>query len=212
MFGVLAVLSMTIGNLIALSQTNIKRLMGYSSITQVGYILIGLAAAGDVGTSAILYYLLAFAFTNLAAFVVIIVMARYAPDDEISGYAGLARRSPGLALGLTAALLSLSGIPPFAGFFGKLYLFLAAIERSRDNVVLQYIVIWAVIMSAVSLYYYGRIIHTMWMREPAGAAPIRPAFGQGLALATSVVGVVVVGIAAGPFLGAAQVAALSVFR
>ena len=121
LFGVLAFVTMTAGNLIAIVQTNIKRLMAYSSITHVGYMLIGLAAANADGSSAVMFYLLAYAFTNLGAFIVITIMANYAPDDEISGYVGLAQRSPALALGLTVALLSLAGIPPFVGFFAKLY-------------------------------------------------------------------------------------------
>ncbi len=212
LFGVLAFITMTVGNLIALVQTNIKRLMAYSSITHVGYMLIGVAAASTSSFSGVMYYLLAYAFTNLAAFIVIVVMARYAPDDEISGYAGLARRSPALALGLSAALLSLAGIPPFVGFFSKLYLFLAAIER--ENLGLQVLVIWAVIMSAISLYYYGRIIHVMWMREPAEepVVPVTSGFSQSLALATSVVGVLAIGLIAAPFLAAAQSAAGSLVR
>ncbi len=116
-------------------------------------------------------------------------MANYVPDDEISGYVGLAHRSPGLALALTAALLSLAGIPPFVGFFAKLYLFLAAI-RADSRSGLQLLVIWALIMSAVSLYYYGRVIHTMWMRDAVEPGNGRPAsFSQGLALAASLAGV-----------------------
>src|SRR5438445_1385688 len=185
LFGVLAFVTMTVGNLVAIVQTNIKRLMAYSSITHVGYMLIGLAVAMADGSSAVMFYLLAYAFTNLGAFIVITIMASYAPDDEISGYAGLAQRSPGLALGLTVALLSLAGIPPFVGFFAKLYLFLAAIRA--NSVGLQLLVIWALVMSALSLYYYGRVIHTMWIREsPDAGVPVRAAsFSQGLALAAS---------------------------
>jgi NADH-quinone oxidoreductase subunit N len=202
LFGVLAFITMTVGNLVAIVQTNIKRLMAYSSITHVGYMLIGLAVADAAGTSAVMFYLLAYAFTNLGAFIVITIMANYATDDEISGYAGLAQRSPVLAVGLTAALLSLAGIPPFVGFFAKLYLFLAAIQAA--SVGLQLLVIWAVIMSAVSLYYYGRVIHAMWMREALEPAPVKAAsFSQGLALAASLVGVVAFGIFAAPFLNAA---------
>jgi NADH-quinone oxidoreductase subunit N len=170
--------------------------------------LIGLAIGNATGSSAVLYYVLAYAFTNLAAFIVITVMARYVPDDDIAGYRGLARRSPVLALGLTAALLSLAGIPPVVGFFSKLYLFLAAIQAERLS--LQLLVIWALIMSAVSLYYYGRVIHAIWMREPETAVeevPVRAAFSQNLALAASVVGVVVFGVIATPFLSAAETAA-----
>lgn len=209
LFGVLAFITMTVGNLVAIVQTNIKRLMAYSSITHVGYMLIGLAAANGDGSSAVMFYLVAYAFTNLAAFIIITIMANYAPDDEISGYVGLAQRSPALALGLTAALLSLAGIPPFVGFFAKLYLFLAAIRA--NNVGLQLLVVWALIMSAVSLYYYGRVIHAMWMRDATQVGPVRAAsFSQGLALAASLVGVLAFGIFAQPFLNAA-VSAASVF-
>jgi NADH-quinone oxidoreductase subunit N len=206
LFAVLAFVTMTVGNLVAIVQTNIKRLMAYSSITHVGYMLIGLAAANADGSSAVMFYLLAYAFTNLGAFIVITIMASYAPDDEIVGYAGLAQRSPILAIGLTVALLSLAGIPPFIGFFAKLYLFLAAIRANQLG--LQLLVIWALIMSAVSLYYYGRVIHAMWMREAADTVPVRTAsFSQGLALAASLAGVVVFGVFAQPFINAAVAAA-----
>jgi NADH-quinone oxidoreductase subunit N len=205
LFGVLAFITMTVGNLVAIVQTNIKRLMAYSSITHVGYMLIGLAAANADGSSAVMFYLLAYAFTNLGAFIVITIMASYAPDDEIPGYAGLASRSPVLAMGLTVALLSLAGIPPFVGFFAKLYLFLAAIRA--DSLGLQLLVIWAVIMSAVSLYYYGRVIHAMWMRDAPEPIEVRPAsFSQGLALGASLVGMLAFGILATPFLNAATAA------
>jgi NADH-quinone oxidoreductase subunit N len=209
LFGVLAFVTMTVGNLVAIVQTNIKRLMAYSSITHVGYMLIGLAAANADGSSAVMFYLLAYAFTNLGAFIVITIMASYAPDDEIGGYVGLAQRSPVLAMGLSVALLSLAGIPPFVGFFAKLYLFLAAIRA--NSVGLQLLVMWALIMSAVSLYYYGRVIHAMWMRDAVEPLPVRTAsFSQGLALAASLVGVVAFGIFAPPFLNAA-VSASSIF-
>lgn len=212
LFGVLAFVTMTVGNLVALVQTNIKRLMAYSSITHVGYMLIGLATASTTGSSAVLFYLLAYAVTNLGAFIVITIMANYAPDDEIDGYAGLARRSPILAIGLSAALLSLAGIPPFVGFFAKLYLFLAAIQS--NSVGLQLLVIWALIMSAVSLYYYGRVIQVMWMRPSREevAIPVGFSFSQGLALAASVVGVLAFGVLGGPLLQAAVSAAVGFGR
>jgi NADH-quinone oxidoreductase subunit N len=210
LFGVLALITMTVGNLIAIVQTNIKRLMAYSSITHVGYMLIGLAAASASSveaSSAVMFYLVAYTFTNLGAFIVITIMANYAPDDEIPGYGGLAQRSPILAAGLSVALLSLAGIPPFVGFFAKLYLFLAAIRA--DSLGLQLLVLWAVLMSAVSLYYYGRVIHAMWMREPTEPVAVRPAsFSQGLALGASLVGVLAFGILAAPFLNAATAASL----
>jgi NADH-quinone oxidoreductase subunit N len=104
----------------------------------------------------------------------------------------------------------LAGIPPFVGFFSKLYLFLVAIQEAQ--LALQLLVVWALIMSAVSLYYYGRVIHTMWMRDTVQTAPVRPAFSQGLALAASVAAVVAFGILATPFVNAAAAAAASVAR
>jgi len=208
LFGVLAFITITVGNLIAIVQTNIKRLMAYSSITHVGYMLIGMAAASVEGTSAVMFYLVAYTFTNLGAFIVITIMANYAPDDEIPGYGGLAARSPILAGGLAVALLSLAGIPPFVGFFAKLYLFLAAIRA--DSLGLQLLVLWAVLMSAVSLYYYGRVIHAMYMREPTVPMAVKPAsFSQGLALGASLVGVLAFGILAAPLLNAATAASLN---
>jgi NADH-quinone oxidoreductase subunit N len=215
-FGVLALITMTLGNLIAIVQTNIKRLMAYSSITHVGYMLIGLATIAVPGganvsaSTGVMYYLLSYTVTNLAAFIVITVMTPVAPDDEIEGYAGLGTRSPALGIALTAALLSLAGIPPFAGFFAKLFLFAAAIQA--QSLGLQLLVVWAVIMSAVSLYYYGRIIHSIWMRDAADTVVMRPGFGQGVALAASVTGMILFGVVGAPFLSLAQTAATNFLR
>ena len=197
---------MTVGNLAALLQTNLKRMLAYSSIAHVGYMLMGLATATPSASSAVLFYLLVYAFTNIGAFIVITMMARYAQDDELP----VRRSGAPLARSWRWAdgrLLSLAGMPPLAGFFAKLYLFLAAIQTGL--VWMQFLVIWALIMSAVSLYYYGRVIHTMWMTDAPEAVPARPgfSFSQGLALAASVAGVVVIGIVAGPFLSAASNAA-----
>ncbi len=110
---------MFVGNLLALAQKNIKRLLAYSSIAQAGYILIGVAANSALGTSSAVYYLMAYLVTNLAAFGIVTIVGKTVGSDEISAYAGLSRRSPGLALALLVCMLSLGGIPPFAGFFGK---------------------------------------------------------------------------------------------
>src|SRR5262249_2697136 len=127
------------------------------------------------------------------------------------GYGGLAARSPVLAAGLSAALLSLAGIPPFVGFFAKLYLFLAAIRA--DSLGLQLLVLWAVLMSAVSLYYYGRVIPPMWRGEPAEPVAVTPgSFSKGLARGASLVGVLAFGILAAPFLNAATAASVSFFH
>ena len=127
---VLAVASMVIGNFLALAQKNIKRLLAYSSIAQAGYMLIGVAAGTSMGLSAATYYLLAYLLTNLAAFGVIQIVGKSTGSDDISAYAGLSRRSPGLAFIMLIALLSLAGIPPFAGFIGKVLVFTAAMQAN----------------------------------------------------------------------------------
>src|SRR5574341_518013 len=120
---VIAAFTMTLGNTIALTQKNIKRLLAYSSIAQAGYALIGLAALSEAGTGAVMFYLVTYTLTNLVAFGVIILASRVIGSDEIKDYAGLSRRSPGLALAFMVAFLSLGGLPPLAGFFGKFFIF-----------------------------------------------------------------------------------------
>ena len=124
----LAVLTMTFGNLVALTQTNIKRLLAYSSIAHAGYVLVAFVAYSELGVASAIYYLIAYVVTNLAAFGVVILFARTAGTDEIKQYAGLSRRSPYLALAMLVAFLSLAGMPPLAGFFGKFYVFAAAVK------------------------------------------------------------------------------------
>ena len=150
---VLSLVTMTVGNLAALLQTNLKRMLAYSSIAHVGYMLMGLAAASASGLSSVMFYLLVYAFTNIGAFVVIVVMSRYVEGEDLSQYAGLAKRAPVLSAILTICLLSLAGLPPLAGFFSKLYLFWAAAQAG-----LYITVVWGVLNSAVSLYYYARVI------------------------------------------------------
>lgn len=207
LFAVLAALTMTVGNVLALVQSNIKRLLAYSSIAHVGYVLMGFAAATPAALSAVLFYLLAYAFMNLGAFVVVIAMGRYAPDDQIGSYAGLARRSPWLGLALAVSLLSLAGLPPLVGFFSKLYLFYAAVGAD-----LYWLVLLAVLNSAVSLYYYVRPIHRMYLRDPESEQPVEVGFAPLVSLATAVVGVFLLGWLAGPLIDAATAAAIALAR
>jgi NADH-quinone oxidoreductase subunit N len=160
---------MIFGNVVALTQNNVKRMLAYSSIAHAGYALMGLVAANEMGAWALLMYMVVYAFMNLGAFgFVILLESKGYAGEEITDYAGLARRHPSAALGMLIFMLALAGIPPTAGFMGKLYLFAAAVEGGY--VVLTVI---AVIMSAVSLYYYFRIVLQMYMQDglEEGAAP-----------------------------------------
>jgi NADH-quinone oxidoreductase subunit N len=158
---VAAAATMIYGNIAALTQDNVKRMLAYSSIAHAGYALLGLVAANEMGAWAMVMYLFVYAFMNLGAFgFVILLESKGYAGERIGDYAGLARRHPGAALGMLVFMLALAGIPPTAGFMGKLYLFAAAVEGGY--VVLTVI---AVIMSAVSLYYYFRIVVQMYMRS-----------------------------------------------
>ncbi len=152
--------SMIIGNIIAISQTNIKRMLAYSSIAHAGYMLVGLAAANEMGRSGILFYLTAYSFMNLGAFGILSFLEK--EDDKnltFEDYAGLSSQSPYLAALMAIFMFSLTGIPPFAGFFGKYYLFMAAV-----NAGLTWLAILGVLMSAVSAYYYLRLVVAMYFR------------------------------------------------
>jgi NADH-quinone oxidoreductase subunit N len=163
-----AVLTMTVGNLAAIAQPSAKRLLAYSSISQAGYLLVGFLGTPAAGTSAILFYLFVYMMANIAAFAVVIAFSAATGSDRLDDYAGLARRSPVLALVFTFSLLSLAGIPPLGGFIGKLYLFSAAMERGY---------LWLVIIAAlnivVSLYYFLLVLRRMYMTEAtlAGGQP-----------------------------------------
>lgn len=164
----LAAVSMTLGNLLALSQVNIKRMLAYSAIAHAGYMLIGVvavAAAPGVlgsGVSALLFYLLAYVFTNVGAFAVAIAVARATGSDAIADYAGFSRRSPFAATAMGAFMLALTGIPPTALFWGKVFLFGAAIQTG-----FLWLAIVAILNSVVSLYYYVGVIRAMWLMPPA---------------------------------------------
>jgi NADH-quinone oxidoreductase subunit N len=158
---VAAAATMIFGNVAALTQDNVKRMLAYSSIAHGGYALMGLVAATAMGAWAMLMYLLVYAFMNIGAFGFVILLESKGYAGEVIGdYSGLARRHPGAAAGMLIFMLALAGIPPTAGFMGKLYLFAAAVEAGY--VVLTVI---AVIMSAVSLYYYFRIVVQMYLRD-----------------------------------------------
>ena len=160
---VIAVLTMCVGNIAALAQNNIKRLLAYSSIAHAGYILIAFATGDRVLSSSILYYLAAYAFMNLGAFTVVILLGRKGePNEDIDSYAGLAGRHPFVALCMTIFLLSLTGIPPLAGFTGKFYIFSDAVKNR-----FYWLAVVGVLNSAVAAYYYLRVLMYMYFKEPA---------------------------------------------
>jgi NADH-quinone oxidoreductase subunit N len=181
LFEALAILTMTVGNIAALTQTNIKRMLAYSSIAQAGYVLIGVVAGTPRGIAATLIYLLVYAFMQLGAFGVIVLLRRRdAVGDELKDFNGLYFRNPLAAFAMLLFMLSLGGIPPTAGFMGKFWLFGAAIEAGYVR-----LAVIGVLNSAVSLYYYIRVVVYMWLRnEPAGSEPhARPALAVAIAIA-----------------------------
>lgn len=190
-----AALSMTLGNISALVQNNIKRMLAYSSIAHAGYLLVAFAAARDIGISAAMFYTAAYAFMNVGAFAVI---SHFASAGEryvtLEDYAGLGRRSPALAATLTIFLLSLIGIPITGGFFAKFYVFSAALQSN-----LVWLVIIAVVNSAIAAYYYLRIIVLMYMRDAREAAPPVQSIGAplGIALAVSAAATIYLGVLPG---------------
>ncbi len=162
--GILAAVTMTLGNLTALNQTNLKRLLAYSSIAHAGYLLMGLAAASALGFQSVLVYLVVYLFMNLGAFLVVSVIATETGSESISEYRGLIKRAPFTAIALTVFLFSLTGLPPLAGFTGKYLLFAALLEHGGSWHVALAIV--GAINSAISLYYYARIIKAMVLDKP----------------------------------------------
>jgi NADH-quinone oxidoreductase subunit N len=162
---IVAVLTMTYGNLVAAVQTNVKRLMAYSSIAQAGYIIVGfvtsLASQKPDGDTSVLFFILVYVVTNLGAFSGIIALANLTGGENVADFRGLARRAPLLSAGVALCLLSLAGIPPVAGFFSKVFLFSAAWSLGQN-----WLVIIALLNSVVSLVYYGKIVKAMYFDEP----------------------------------------------
>jgi len=188
-FAVLGAISMTIGNVVALAQTNIKRMLGYSSIAHAGYLMVGLAAVSSLGRSGILFFLATYALSNLGAFIAIIAISNKTGSDEISDYTGMARRSPVLALVLAFCLISLIGIPPTGGFIAKIYIFNAAIQQD-----LLWLVIIAVLNSVISAYYYLKVVKVMYVGTPASEEAVPSSIPLRAALAITSLGVLLLGI------------------
>ncbi len=198
---VLSAITMLYGNLAAIPQTNIKRLLGYSSIGHAGYLLMGLSTATTAGAEAVGFYLLAYLFSNLAAFLVVVVVSEAVGSDVLEKYDGLSRRSPLLAASLFLGLLSLAGVPPLAGFVGKLLVLLATVESHR-----LWLVAIGAVNVAISLYYYLMVVRRMYLRPPTTPQPIRVDGLTRLVLFGLMAGIVLVGTIQGPFLQAISTA------
>ncbi len=191
----IAGLTIAYGNLGAIPQTNIKRLLGYSSIGHAGYLLIGIATATTLGSAGTNFYLISYLFTNLAVFLVVTAFSRQTGSDEIRDYAGLSKRSPFLAAAMFIALLSLAGVPPLAGFFGKFLLLMSAVTEGY----LPLAIVGAAAV-VVSLYYYLLIVYTMYADKPEDPTPIPVSAPVRLALLLCLVAMLGIGIWQGPFL------------
>jgi len=187
-FGVMAALSMTLGNLGAIRQTNIKRMLAYSGIAQAGYLLVGVAAFSPQGISSLLFYMMAYAAANLAAFAVVIIVSNGIGSEQIKSYSGLSKRNPLLALALMTALLSLAGLPLMAGFMAKFFVFVSAAQ-----VGLFWVVGIGVINSVISVYYYLHVVLVMYVGE-GPAEPMRVDRHAATALAICLAGVLALGI------------------
>ena len=198
---ILAAVTMTVGNLVALTQHNIKRLLAYSSIGQVGYLLVGVAALSTAASNAVILHLVGYGIANLAAFVAIIAFYNVTSKDEIDDFAGLADRNPFIAMALAVSLLSLAGLPFFAGFITKFYLFIAASQED-----LLWLAGVAIVNSLISLYYYLMVIKQMYIQPAEDSSPVRLSMVTGGLLAVLVVGTIAVGVYPAPLVDVIETA------
>jgi NADH-quinone oxidoreductase subunit N len=189
LFAVLSAVTMTVGNLIAINQRNVKRLLAYSSIAHAGYMLMGFVLLTTVGLKAILFYLVVYLFMNLGAFYVVVLVANGSRSEDISDFSGLGSRAPFAAVSLAIFLFALTGIPPFSGFIGKVYLFAEVINRG-----VYWLALVAALNSVISLYYYARIVKVMFLEDPTQAGDLPLAFVPRVMLAILVVPTLLLGI------------------
>ena len=222
LIAILAAASMTVGNLAAIGQSDIKRLLGYSAIAQAGYILVGVAAGikssglgldvpeyAQIGPNSVLFYLASYAAANLTAFFAIIAISNRVGSDRIDDYAGVARRSPFLATALALGLIALIGVPPTSIFIAKLYIFTAAVNSG-----LAWLAILGVINSVVSAYYYIRVIRVMFLQTPTSAEdagpiePVRAPISSWFAVSLASAALLWMGVAPGFILKLAELASV----
>lgn len=192
MLAIMAAVTIIVGNLVAIPQTNIKRLLAYSGIAQAGYLLVGLVAVSLAGVKGILFYLFLYVFATMGAFMVVIHFYNATGSDEIKDYSGLAQRSPLMAAVLLVSMLSMAGIPPLAGFVGKFYLFMSVV----DNYL--WLVFIGLLMSMVSVYYYLRVALVMYRDNPVDSTPINISAPVAVTLLTTMIVTIILGIYPGP--------------
>ena len=200
LLAILATASMFVGNLLALVQKDLKRLFAYSSIAHAGYMLIGLAAGTQLGFQAAMYYLIAYLFTNIAIFGVILIVEKTKGSNELDAFKGLMKQSPGIALIFLIAVLSLGGIPPFGGFISKVLVFMAAIEAN-----MVWLLIIGIINSIIALYYYLTILRITFA-DTESSEKFQLFLGWKLALAVCIIGIIIMGVVFTPWLNLLEVA------
>jgi NADH-quinone oxidoreductase subunit N len=207
---VLSAVTMTVGNLLALPQTNLKRLLAYSSIAHAGYIVIGVVAFSQLGAASVVLYLAAYILTNLAAFGIVMAVGRVVGSDDYDAYRGLSRRSPWLALMMLAAFLSLAGMPPFGGFVAKVVVFAAGVQANYI-----WLVVLGILNSIVGLYYYLNVLKYVYLYrmpdEDEDQHPVPLTRPYAIALAVLVVGVILIGTWFTPWFDWSDKAALILF-
>lgn len=190
---IVAALSMVLGNLAAIVQSSVRRLLAYSAIAHAGYMLLAILSHSEQSLASLIYYAVTYGLTTIGAFGVVAVVEQGTGGEKLSDFAGLSRRSPVVSFSMLIFMLSLAGIPPLAGFFGKFYVFAAAIKTGAADMGLLWLVILAIAMSAVSLYYYLQVLKQIYVANPTDASPVRtPVFTQ-IVLAVLALGVVVFG-------------------
>jgi len=207
---VLSAVTMTVGNLLALPQTNIKRLIAFSSIAHAGYAMIGVVALSQLGAASVVFYLAAYILTNLLAFGIIMAFSRITGLEDLKDYAGMSRRSPWLGLMMLAAFLSLAGMPPFGGFVAKVVVFAAGIQAGY-----VWLVIIGILNSVIGVYYYLNAMKYVYLyrmpEQDEENHPLPLTRPYVIALAVLVIGVILIGTVFAPWFGWSDAAALNLF-
>lgn len=207
---ILSAVTMTLGNLLALPQKNLKRLLAYSSISHAGYAMIGIVALSQLGIASVVFYMLAYIVTNLAAFGIVVAVGRVVGSDDYDAYRGLSRRSPWLALIMLAAFLSLAGMPPFGGFVAKVVVFAAGVQAGYI-----WLVVLGILNSVVGVFYYLNVLKYVYLYRMEGeqeaSHPVPLTRPYAIALAVLAVGVILIGTVFAPWFGYSSAAAMNLF-